>query len=43
MKLSGYVLLYEDKSPIDFGADRVTPLVGHGPKVGNYKNMVRSG
>ena len=43
MKLSGYVLLYEDKSPIDFGADRSAPLVGHGPKVGHYESIVRSG
>jgi len=35
MKFSGYLLLYEDTSAIDFGPDRFTPLAGHAPKVGH--------
>jgi len=45
MKLSGYryLLLYEKKSAIDFGADRSIPLVGHRPKVEHYENIIRPG
>jgi len=35
MKFSGYLLLYEDTSAIDFGPDRLIPLAGHAPKVGH--------
>ena len=35
MKFSGYLLLYEDTSAIDFGPNRVIPLAGHAPKVGH--------
>jgi len=35
MKLSGYLLLYEDTSAMDFGPDRSIPLAGHAPKVGH--------
>jgi len=35
MKFSGYFLLYEDTSAIDFGPDRSIPLAGHAPKVGH--------
>jgi len=34
LKFSGYLLLYEDTSAIDFGPDRLIPLAGHAPKVG---------
>ena len=33
LKFSGYPLLYEDTSAIDFGPNRVIPLAGHAPKV----------
>jgi len=33
MKFSGYLLLYEYTSVIDFGPNRPTPLAGHAPKV----------
>jgi len=35
MKFPGYLLLYEDTSAIDFGPDRLIPLAGHAPNVGN--------
>jgi len=35
MKFSGYLLLYEDTSAIDFGLDQLIPLAGHAPKVGH--------
>ena len=35
MKFSGYLLLYEDTSAIDFGPDRLIPLTGHAPKEGH--------
>jgi len=35
MKFSGYLLLYENTSAIDFGLNRVIPLAGHAPKVGH--------
>jgi len=35
MKFSGYLLLCEDTSAIDFGRNRVIPLAGHAPKVGH--------
>ena len=35
MKFSGYLLLYEDMSAIDFGPNRLVPLAGHAPKVGH--------
>jgi len=35
MKFSGYLLLQEDTSAIDFGPDRSILLVGHAPKVGH--------
>jgi len=35
MKFSGYLLLYEDTSAIDFGQNRVIPLAAHAPKVGH--------
>jgi len=34
MKFSGYLLLYEESSAIDFGPDRSIPVVGPAPKVG---------
>ena len=34
MKFSGYLLLYEDMSAIDFGPDRLIPLAGHAPNRG---------
>ena len=34
-KFSGYLLLYEDTSAIDFGPDRLIPLAGHATKVGH--------
>ena len=34
MTFSGYLLLYEDTSAIDFGPDRSIPLAGDAPKVG---------
>jgi len=33
LKFSGYLLLYEDTSVIDFGPDQFIPLAGHAPKV----------
>ena len=36
MKFSGYLLLYENTSAIDFGPDRLIPLAGHAPKVEHY-------
>ena len=33
MKFSGYLLLYEDTSAVDFGPDRLIPLAGHAPEV----------
>jgi len=33
MNFSGYLLLYEDTSAIDFGPDRSIPFAGHAPKV----------
>ena len=35
MKFSGYLLVYEGTSAIDFGPNRVIPLAGHAPKVGH--------
>ena len=35
LKFSGYLLLYEDTSAIDFGPDRLIPLAAHAPKVGH--------
>ena len=35
MKFSGYLLLYEDTSAIDFRPNRVILLAGHAPKVGH--------
>jgi len=35
MKFSGYLLLQEYTSAIDFGPDRSIPLAGHVPKVGH--------
>jgi len=35
MKFSGYLLLYEDTSAIDFGPNRSIPLAGHAPEVGH--------
>jgi len=35
MKFSGYFLLYEGTSAIDFGPDRSIPLAGDAPKVGH--------
>jgi len=35
MKFSGYLLLWEDTSAIDFGSDRCIPLAGHALKVGH--------
>ena len=35
MKFSGYLLLYEDTSAIDFGPDWSNLLAGYGPKVGH--------
>ena len=35
LKFSGYLLLYEDTSVIDFGPDRLIPLAGHAPEVGH--------
>jgi len=35
MKFSGYLLLQEDTSAIDFGPDRLIRLAGHAPKVGH--------
>jgi len=35
MKVSGYLLLHEDTSAIDFGPDWSNLLAGHGPKVGH--------
>ena len=35
MKFSGYLLLYEDTSAIDFGPNRSIPLAAHAPKVGH--------
>jgi len=35
MKFSGYLLLYEDMSAIDFGPDRLTSLAGYALKVGH--------
>jgi len=35
MKFSGYLLLYEDTSGVDFGPDWSNLLAGHGPKVGH--------
>ena len=35
LKFSGYLLLYEDTSAIDFGPDRLIPLAGHAPRVGH--------
>jgi len=35
MKFSGYLLLYEDTSAIDFGSDRSIPLAGDAHKVGH--------
>jgi len=35
MKFSGYLLLYEYTSGIDFGPDRCSPSAGHAPKVGH--------
>ena len=34
-KFSGYFLLYEDTSAIDFGPYRVITFSGHAPKVGH--------
>jgi len=34
MKFSGYLLLYENTSAIDFGPNRSIPLAGHARKVG---------
>ena len=31
IEFSGYLLLYEDTSAIDFGPDRLIPLAGHAP------------
>ena len=35
MKFSGYLLLYEDTSAIDFRPDRSIPLAEHAHKVGH--------
>jgi len=35
MKFSGYPLLHEDTSALDFGPNRVIALAGHAPKVGH--------
>jgi len=35
MKFSGYLLLNEDTSAIDFGPDRSITLAGDAPKVGH--------
>ena len=32
MKFSGYLLLHEETSTVDFKPDRIIPLTGHGPK-----------
>jgi len=34
LNISGYLLLYEDTSAIDFGPDRSIRLAVHGPRVG---------
>jgi len=36
MKFSGYLLLHEHTSAIDFGPNRSTALAGHAPKVGHH-------
>jgi len=42
MKFSGYLLLYEDTSAIDFGPNRFTPLAGHAPETGLNELAARS-
>jgi len=37
MKFSGYILLDEDTSAMEFGHDRSIPLAGQAPKVGYNK------
>ena len=34
MKFSGYLLLYEDTSAVDFGPDLLIPFAGHAPNGG---------